>query len=884
MTSPDPIDVAAFEAANSRAYLRAVFDAWGQGRTVMALPESAAGRVVPGTRVVSRDRFAPDPGWFDANLGPCPEDDPALIAFSSGTTGQPKAILLQHRALQDVVGRINTAMGIDDSIREYLGVPVTFSFGFGRARAVATAGGQSYLPEHGFDPAEIGRMLSAGDINAVSAVPTLWRVLLANKGSIPAESARNLKWIEIGSQWMTGAEKLELRRLFPNARIVQHYGLTEASRSTLLDVSEAPEDRLDSVGRAEGRVEIAIDDEGRIRTRGPHLAQGLVTAEGVIPVADDDGWLTTSDRGRLEDGWLYYEGRVDELINSGGLKIDPTAFEQAVNAALGVPGAVAAGRLADPMRGEKVLLALRADAGLDRDRVIRAIRDHADRIGLVGNGAFELREVAGIPLTATGKVKRAELADLPWNRDISETGSGGSSRQDSPPETAALQALWGEILGLDDVPIDRSFYELGGDSISALTAILKMEALGIDPDIARGIFEGKTIAEMAGITPEARPDRQTDTGSEQAEDPTGPALTLGEAVNALHATRGVLVLWVVAVHWLPALLLRMGGNAIDFYTAMIPAWRLGTPGFAIVFGMGLGALGIHRYQTNRSMFLKSNRFNTKLVVSGALLLALAKFLAAAAEEKLGSRLVLSSIFYSVITFYALALLTLPVIAWAVTRGTNRLLTVLLLGAGAAMVHMILHANLAHYQPVAALETLKLLLTAKYGYFRMLSFVMIGVAIGWLYRRHHKDPDVIRTLALYGLVLVGFGGVGTAQALNDGVPIDFGRTDLWHLSIYAGIICLMLAGFARLNRNGGPVAFLPRSFNAFLTASGILALPIFVGHEVFFAIKQLVDAFGVPDSVSLSLLLGLFFGGLFIAYRKLWRVVASQGVSGPTQSV
>ncbi len=434
--APGPIEVVAFEAAHSRAYLTAVFQAWNAGQCVMALPEGAGRKTVPGTKVLARESFAPDPGWFEGTLPERPVDERALIAFSSGTTGRPKAILIAHGALQDVVTRINTAMGVDDTIREYLGVPVTFSFGFGRVRAVAAAGGKSYLPEHGFDPTEIGQMLAAGEINAVSAVPTLWRVLLANKGTISADAAQNLKWIEIGSQWMTGAEKLELRTLFPNAKIVQHYGLTEASRSTLLDISAAPEDRLDSVGQAVGDVEITIDGEGRIRTRGPHLALGLVSGAGVKPVADADGWLTTSDRGRIDDGWLSYEGRMDELINAGGLKIDPTAFEQAVNTALGVPGAVAAGRLADELRGEKVLVALRHDAGLSRDRVTKAITAEATRIGLIGTGSFELREVADLPLTATGKVKRADLADL---ADV------GSTSAPVAPEAASKGSKSGEL-------------------------------------------------------------------------------------------------------------------------------------------------------------------------------------------------------------------------------------------------------------------------------------------------------------------------------------------------------------------------------------------------------------------------------------------------------
>ncbi|MEM9843165.1 MAG: phosphopantetheine-binding protein [Pseudomonadota bacterium] len=1121
-----PVETAAFEAANSRAYLKAVFQAWAEGHCVMALAEGAGRKTVPGTSVLTRESFQPDPGWFEAELPARPAEDSALIAFSSGTTGRPKAILLSHGALQDVVGRINGAMGVTQEIREYLGVPVTYSFGFGRARAVAAAGGRAFLPEHGFNPSEIAAMLAADEINAVSAVPTLWRVLLANKGSISAEQARKLRWIEIGSQWMTAAEKLELRQLFPNAKIIQHYGLTEASRTTFLDISEAPEDRLDSVGQAVGSVEITVDADGHICTRGPHVATGLISGAGIKPVADEQGWLTTSDRGRIEDGWLYYEGRVDELINSGGLKIDPTAFEAAVNSALGAPGAVAAGRLADPLRGEKVLIALRQEAGLDRDAVAQAIGAEAERIGLTGSGSFELREVEAIPLTETGKVKRAELADLPdlaqsaskaadpvgdtattggkstdlqalWGEILgldtvptdksfydlggdslsalttimkmeslgidaevargifegktiaemaggdpapaTEPASSGKAGElqtlwgeilgletvptdksfydlggdslsalttimkmeslgidaevargifegktiaemaggapeapapvaaapttpaasapvaapvpsgktaelkalwaeilgqetvptdksfydlggdslsaltaimkmeslgidadvargifegktiaemaggDPAPEANAapsgkageLQALWGEILGLETVPTDKSFYDLGGDSLSALTTIMKMESLGIDADVARGIFEGKTIADLAGEdipvaapAPAAPPPTHTETPPVAAEAPKGPVLSLAETVNAVHAARGVLVLWVVLVHWLPSVLNRLGENTVWIYEALIPAWRFGTPGFAMVFGMGVGALGIHHYMTNKALFRKSSRFNTKLIVAGMFMMAAIKLLIVIAEGNFGERIPMSGLFYSAITYYALAMLTLPLMVWLLTRGPNRILNILAVGAGAWIIHSLLREYVSPLAPPAFFEFLKITFAAKYGFFRMTGFVMVGVAIGYLFRRHHAEPGLLRDLITAGLVLIAFGAVGVHQ--SDTPLADFDNVYLWHLAVYAGVALLVLSFFVVMNRAGGVKNRLLNRLNAFAIASGILALPIFVGHEMIGGIKHLLDVYGVPDLLSLVGLLTIFFGGLSVAYVRLMR--------------
>ena len=208
----------------------------------------------------------PGGGWLDIRQDVVHENRPAQIVFTSGTEGASKAILLSHRALADVVVRLNRVMQLNETVREYVGVPVTYSFGFGRCRAVAAAGGRCFIPENGFNPAELARMLAADEINAVSAVPTLWRTLLTQP-EILGGHGRKVKWIEIGSQYMSRAEKEKMKGLFPNAIIVQHYGLTEASRTTLLDISETEGELLESVGKACGEVQVKISPDGLIMIR-----------------------------------------------------------------------------------------------------------------------------------------------------------------------------------------------------------------------------------------------------------------------------------------------------------------------------------------------------------------------------------------------------------------------------------------------------------------------------------------------------------------------------------------------------------------------------------------------------------------------------------------
>ncbi len=111
--------------------------------------------------------------------------------------GAPKAILLSGSALADVEDRLIGAMGVPYEIREYTGVPVTYSFGLAQALAVARVGSALYLPKV-FDPLEIRDMLAADGVNAISAVSSLWHVVLPNSG-FPGDLGAKVRWIEIGT-------------------------------------------------------------------------------------------------------------------------------------------------------------------------------------------------------------------------------------------------------------------------------------------------------------------------------------------------------------------------------------------------------------------------------------------------------------------------------------------------------------------------------------------------------------------------------------------------------------------------------------------------------------------------------------------------------------
>lgn len=413
-------------------------------------------------------------GWLHGPFTSEGGNAPAQISFTSGTEGQPKAVLLSRGNLDDVVRRINAAMEVSSEIREYVGVPVFHSFGYARCRAALHAGGAVYIPEGGFDLAEIRRMLADGQINAISAVPSLWRIFLAGRDRFGAE-LEAVRWVEIGSQYMSAKEKAALRTALPNARIVQHYGLTEASRTTLQRIHSARVETLGSVGQTEGTVQVRLSPEGRIEICGPHVALGILDGDTWQDLGPEV-WLETSDIGRIEDGLLYYEGRADDMINCGGVKLSPDLMETDLRAAVPESGDFGILRRPDPVRGDGIGLVLGPDAAAMRIPLAEALAAHAAGMGVNARGAISVHETGPLPRTATGKLQRAALA-----RHLDTVASVQDTRVARDVEENFSEFLT-RLMGGPVIP-GKSFGDLGGDSLMHMQITLALErVLGAAPE------------------------------------------------------------------------------------------------------------------------------------------------------------------------------------------------------------------------------------------------------------------------------------------------------------------------------------------------------------------------------------------------------------------
>lgn len=485
-------------ATNHTGYVEAMFQCIENGNIAVPLRSANDQSRISLANV---DRvIVPQPihSWMQRQWAAQTSANVALISFTSGTEGSPKGVILTHDNLADVVTRLNALMQVDDSICEYIGVPVYHSFGFGRCRAVATAGGKFFIPDHGFNPSEIGLMLRNGEINAISSVPSLWRVLLANQDLIGSYGKR-VRWIEIGSQYMSRQEKEALKSLFPRARIVQHYGLTEASRTTLLQIHAVEGEALESVGQAFGSVAIKLTEEGRIAIRGEHVAQGYLIEGKETSLKDDEGWLLTNDLGSLEDGYLHYKGRADDVINCGGIKVHPEALEAKIYASIGQSSGLAVCRKQDPMRGEGFLVAVTKDLKVDQQQLRETVVQATQEFGVNAANAVTIVEVDSLPKTPTGKIRRKQLVD--WYEEFSQEDQPADIADSTLANGSPVQATFCRLLKVHQVQPQDTFISLGGDSLSYVQLGMELERyLGYLPRN----WEQVPLSELEKLVPQKR--------------------------------------------------------------------------------------------------------------------------------------------------------------------------------------------------------------------------------------------------------------------------------------------------------------------------------------------------------------------------------------------
>jgi amino acid adenylation domain-containing protein len=353
----------------------------------------------------------------------CIDIDLAAIIYTSGSTGDPKGVMLTHRNMLTAATSISTYLeNVEDDV--ILGVlPLAFDYGLYQMIMAFRMGARLVLERSFAYPAQVLATVQREKVTGFPGVPTIYAMMAEMKTLKADYDFSAIRYVSNTAAALPVKHITMLRDLFPQAQVFSMYGLTECKRCTYLppaDVDHKPE----SVGIAIPNTEIWIVDEndqkvgpgqvGQLVVRGATVMKGYwekpeATAKKLRPgPLPDEKVLYTGDYCRFdEEGYLYFVGRMDDIIKSRGEKVAPKEVENALMNIPGVKEAAVIG-IPDEVLGQaiKALVVLEQGSDLTEAQIQRACRGRLE--------AFMVPQVIALvpelPKTGTGKIKKTNLS------------------------------------------------------------------------------------------------------------------------------------------------------------------------------------------------------------------------------------------------------------------------------------------------------------------------------------------------------------------------------------------------------------------------------------------------------------------------------------------
>jgi acyl-CoA synthetase (AMP-forming)/AMP-acid ligase II len=394
----------------------------------------AAGKLPAGSRTAAwQIDVTPREGGDVDRDGAGDEEATALIIFTSGTSGQPKAVVLSHRAL---LARLHMTLQVtrklphqvDRSARDVTLItgPLFHVGGMQTLLRALVVGDTLVFSQGRYDPAEVLATIERHKVNRWNAVPTMVSRLLDHP-DVSRRDVSSLKSISIGGAPVHKELMQRIRDGLPSVspRIPTGYGLTENGGQATAAAGSENVELLGSTGRPLPCVEVRFLahpglPDGEILLRSPTQMAGYFGLDE-SPI-DKDGWLHTGDLGRLDDkGNLWITGRCKDMIIRGGENIAPAAVERALTSIEGVTEAAVFG-VPHPDLGEEVM----AIVVVDRDLTAQQLQQHlrSTLASFAVPSRWRLQKDA-LPTNPAGKVDKPALAAQARNDLAQERAKAG---------------------------------------------------------------------------------------------------------------------------------------------------------------------------------------------------------------------------------------------------------------------------------------------------------------------------------------------------------------------------------------------------------------------------------------------------------------------------
>ena len=399
-------------------------------RHVLVLDDGAPTELPDDPRVRMYEEVAASADPVDFAERALDENSAAAMCYTTGTTGNPKAVAYSHRStfLHAYAGLVGEALGIAATDAVLPVVPMFHANAWGIPYTAILAGARVVMPGPDLTPDGLLRLMQDEKVTISAGVPTIWMGLL---GKLEDYDLSSLKKVMCGGSAVPRSLS-EAWRGKLGMGITQGWGMTETSPVASLsmvraELADADDDVLADLrakaGIALPGVEMRIVDEegrelpwddkatGQVEVRGPWIASGYYKSEeGAESQFSDDGWLRTGDVGAIDPlGYMRLVDRTKDLIKSGGEWISSVELE---NKIMGHPAVAEAAVIAVPhakwMERPLACVVLVPGASLDKDELAEFLtRAGVTRWGLPDDVVF----VEELPKTSVGKFSKRMLRE-----------------------------------------------------------------------------------------------------------------------------------------------------------------------------------------------------------------------------------------------------------------------------------------------------------------------------------------------------------------------------------------------------------------------------------------------------------------------------------------
>jgi len=432
----------------------------------------------------------------------------AYYLFTSGSTGEPKAVEVEHGNVIALLQSAKKLLQFGPGDRYLASSTIAFDASIPELFLPLVTGASLLLRDSRImlDPQRLAEDVVKNSVTVVQTGPSVWSVILAAVPDFPKIKTLITHGEAVEPDFaerLTDYGKTVLNLYGPTETAVWATGqlLTPESCSSASKVS-AP------IGKPLDHVKICVVDEqlqpvepgieGELLIGGPSVARGyknqtLLTGEKFVLLDGSRVYRTGDLVSQDKYGVLHYFGRNDDQMQVRGLRVEPSEVEAAIQKDFRIEKA-AATWFTTPVGNKAIVAAIVIKPGVS----ITSRELHSSLIPLLPREIIPSRFVfmSALPLTTSGKIDRSAIR-LAASSQAEKTIDPAEQLQTLTPIESEIQKLWKKILGKNNIGLEDHFFSIGGDSLSALSMMIEAEHI-FEISLPKGlVFDASTLGEFA---------------------------------------------------------------------------------------------------------------------------------------------------------------------------------------------------------------------------------------------------------------------------------------------------------------------------------------------------------------------------------------------------